>query len=116
MIDDCKTIGIANIDCIVQNQIFSIVFKFTSEGVPMDLSLYPKIFFDCFFGSTISFRKTIGAGITVDGNELLITISENDSKKIPQNLANYELRLVNETDQNLHALKGSLKFIKTVSR
>lgn len=111
-----NVIGNLDLSCIVQNQYFTILLKFTSEGNPLDLSIYESVFFDAFYSDKTVLRKTLENGITINDNEMTIQISQKDSEKLPQINLTYELRLVNEMKQNLYVLKGNFELIKTISR
>lgn len=50
----CEDIATINIECVVQNQDYSALLEFFDEDqesveTPIDLTLYPSIFFDVFY-------------------------------------------------------------------
>ncbi len=117
MINCDKAIGKADISCVVQNQNFNVILVFTSEGDPLDLSLYPSVKFEIFKGSIPILKKTLEDSINIQNNEMTINLLQEDLKSIRDNVdLVYELVLINGTNQNLYALTGKFNIIKTLTR
>lgn len=111
-----KTIGRVNLNCIVQNQNFLITLVFTTEGEPLDMSIYEEMVFEAFYSKKLVIRKSLGNGITVVDNNVSILIGQDETKNLPQQGLDYEFRLVNGTGENFYALKGLFNLQTTISR
>jgi hypothetical protein len=112
----CNNIGIYDIDCLIQNQPYSLVATLkTSLGDEIDLSIYESIVFDVFNGRQVIFRKQLGDGIIVQGannSQIIVLLDQTDTLKINREGLSYELRMVNEMGINNYQIKGVFKNVQ----